>query len=307
MGESDRHIEYKDVRPRKAWLGMEGNALVSLLALNAIFTLLMLVLEVSFYVNEKNSAQFNQSVLHWMVVPDGLSLWIQRPWTILTYMFTDAGSNVFIRLIANMLWLWTFGFVFQQRAGNSKLIPLYLYAGLGGGLFFLFFNTVSGNWLIGAQVAVFGVSTAAVVMAPNHKIMIQVRNGFPLWSLYIIYVIFNSITITAYPISLGSALLGSGLFGAGFVWLLKRGIDAGSWMNVLYDKIVFAFSPPKKPSKSEMRNQIFYKTGNRPPFETFGNPNQKRIDEILDKINTEGFDKLTDAEKEILRKASENE
>ena len=37
------------------------------------------------------------------------------------------------------------------------------------------------------------------------------------------------------------------------------------------------------------------------------NVSQKRIDEILDKINQQGYRFLTDEEKEILKRASEDE
>ncbi|MEN9964039.1 MAG: hypothetical protein RL582_1134 [Bacteroidota bacterium] len=304
MGESDRYIDYKDNRPKKAWLGMEGNALVSLLALNAIFTLLMLVLKVSFYFNQQNTNAFNESVLQWMILPDGFDKAINRPWTLLTYMFTDSG-NALLALLANMFWLWSFGYVMQKDAGNDKVIPLYLYSGFGGAIFFLIFNTLNGNWLMGSQIAVFGVATAATVYSPQYRILTHLRNGFPLWSVYILFFVFNLITITAAPVSLGSALLGSGISGAVFSLLLKKGIDIGLWMNRLYDKIIHVFSPAQKPSREELRKTIFYKTGDRHPYQPSGNQNEKRIDELLDKINANGYDSLTEIEKEILRKAAE--
>lgn len=304
MGESDRHLDHKNNRPRKAWLGMEGNALVSLLALNAIFTLLMLVLKVSFYFNQQNTNAFNESVLQWMILPDGFDKVVQRPWTLLTYMFTDSG-NAFLALLANMFWLWSFGYVMQKDAGNDKVIPLYLYSGLGGAIFFLMFNSVDNNWLMGSQIAVFGVATAATVYSPQYRILTHLRSGFPLWSIYILFFVFNLITITAAPIPLGSALLGSGISGAVFSLLLKKGTDAGIWMNRMYNSIIHVFSPAQKPSRKEIRDQIFYKTGDRNPYQLSGNHNQKRIDELLDKINKNGYDSLTETEKEILRKASE--
>jgi membrane associated rhomboid family serine protease len=304
MGESDRYIDYKNDRSRKAWLGMEGNALVTLLALNAIFTLLMLVLKVSFFFNQQNTNAFNESVLQWMILPDGIEKVVNRPWTLLTYMFTDSG-NAILAILANMFWLWSFGYVMQKDAGNDKVIPLYLYSGFFGGLFFLLFNTIDGYWLMGSQIAVFGVATAATTYSPQYRILTHLRNGFPLWSVYIIFVVFNLITITAAPVSLGSALIGSGLAGVSFSLLLKKGTDAGRWMNVLYEKIIHVFSPARTPNKAELREKIFYKTGDRLPYEPSGNQNQKRIDQLLDKINENGYDSLTEKEKEILRKAGE--
>ncbi|MEO5942365.1 MAG: DUF6576 domain-containing protein, partial [Ferruginibacter sp.] len=55
------------------------------------------------------------------------------------------------------------------------------------------------------------------------------------------------------------------------------------------------------------REKFFYNTGNREPYSKTSNVTQQRVDEILDKINQKGYHFLTDEEKQILRKASEDE
>ena len=57
----------------------------------------------------------------------------------LTYMFSDTGYNL-IRIISNMLWLWAFGFILQEMTGNDKLIPIYIYGGVFGGIVFIAAN-----------------------------------------------------------------------------------------------------------------------------------------------------------------------
>jgi hypothetical protein len=64
-------------------------------------------------------------------------------------------------------------------------------------------------------------------------------------------------------------------------------------------------SPAKKESKESIKNKVFYNAGNRQPFSKTINVNQQKIDEILDKINQHGFDSLSEAEKSVLKKASE--
>jgi hypothetical protein len=43
------------------------------------------------------------------------------------------------------------------------------------------------------------------------------------------------------------------------------------------------------------------------PYKKIPNITQKRIDDILDKINQQGFRLLTDEEKEILKRAADKE
>ena len=57
-----------------------------------------------------------------------------RPWTLISFMFTD--SELF-RFISNMFWLWSFGYILQDLTGNRKLIPIYLYGGIGGAVIYV--------------------------------------------------------------------------------------------------------------------------------------------------------------------------
>ena len=49
---------------------------------------------------------------------------------------------------------------------------------------------------------------------------------------------------------------------------------------------------------------LFYKSPSA-PYKKTPNVTPERIDEILDKINQKGFDFLTEEEKDLLRRASE--
>ena len=52
---------------------------------------------------------------------------------------------------------------------------------------------------------------------------------------------------------------------------------------------------------------MFYNTGNRSPYSKQSIITQQRVDEILDKINNKGYQFLTDEEKQILKKAAEED
>jgi hypothetical protein len=88
-----------------------------------------------------------------------------------------------------------------------------------------------------------------------------------------------------------------------FVLLLKKGKDGSIWMNRFYFWITQVFTP-KANSLTSVKQKHFYNTGNREPI--YKLVNQQMIDAILDKINTNGYDSLTEEEKECLKKAAEN-
>jgi len=56
-----------------------------------------------------------------------------------------------------------------------------------------------------------------------------------------------------------------------------------------------------------LKQEVFYNTRGQKPFKKTSNLTQQRVDEILDKINLKGYDKLTDDEKDLLKRASEEE
>jgi hypothetical protein len=59
--------------------------------------------------------------------------------------------------------------------------------------------------------------------------------------------------------------------------------------------------------QNKVKEKIFYNTGGRQPFSKSSNVTQQRIDDILDKINQKGYQFLTDEEKAILKRASEED
>jgi hypothetical protein len=99
--------------------------------------------------------------------------------------------------------------------------------------------------------------------------------------------------------------IGGAVSGVLFVFLLKKNIDLSIWMNQFYTWIINLLTPQKKVSKDSIKNKVFYNTGNRKPFSKTMNVNEQKVDEILDKISLLGYDALSEEEKTVLKKASE--
>jgi membrane associated rhomboid family serine protease len=114
-------------------LGQDGNALVKLIVFNAVLFVILKFIYIIFISTSLNTEAYYKNIFAWFVLPADLGKLATRPWTILTYMFAD--EKVF-RFIANMFWLWSFGYIMQDLTGNRKLIPVYIYGGIAGALYF---------------------------------------------------------------------------------------------------------------------------------------------------------------------------
>ncbi len=308
MGEADRYIEYKDLRKKKLTLGNDSNAIMGLFILNTVFFLLLFTIQVIFSFYEESATSFNQSVLEWFTLPGSFYMFLERPWTIITFMFSE-GSNGLWRVFSNILWLWSFGSILQRLTANNKIIPIYIYGGWIGAFLFFIYNSISQNgasnvlFLGGANASILALATAATSLSPNHRLLTHIRNGIPLWIFFIVFLCIDFIGIHGNLYALGVAHLGGIIAGWTIVLLLKKGIDICTWMNLFYYKIFHLFSP-KNHKINSVKDKIFYTAGNRTPYEKKERVTQDRIDALLDKINLNGYESLTEEEKDFLKKAS---
>lgn len=312
MGESERYIDYK-MQKKRFTLGQPDNALVWLFALNVVFFLTLQVIKVSIDVQDHSSAAFFSQVAIWFQLPAGMGSLSNKPWTVLTYMFSDVEI---IRAVSNMLWLWVFGTILQNLTGNKKLIPVYLYGGFTGAIFFIATAylipsnkvIINAMGLLGANASVMAIAVAATMISPGYRFFNHIGGGIPIWILTVVYIAIDlgSLARAGAPAAFSAAHLGGAFAGFLFVSLLKNNIDGSEWMNRLYNWFINLFNPNKKDTKNNVKERVFYNTGSKSPYTKTANVTEQRIDEILDKINQKGYNHLTKEEKDILKRASED-
>ena len=311
MGEADRYQEYR--QPRKRFtLGDDNNALVALVTINIIFYILLQVIEAVYANMQGSKTAFANEVLPWFQLPASLSNLVTSPWTLLTYMFTHFS---FWAMLGNMLWLWTFGSIFQQLSGNKRLIPVYIYGGLAGAVVFILSanllpasRQLSNNfWLYGANASNMALAAAATMLAPDYRFFRNLGGGIPIWVLTVVFMLidFSGVMSNGAPICLAH-LAGAGA-GFLFVYFIRKGNDGSVWMNNFYYWMMNLFNPGKKFANKGVKEKVFYNTGDRKPYKKTSNVTQQRIDEILDKISQKGYHFLTDEEKNILKRAADED
>lgn len=297
-------------------LGQDNNALTWLLIINAVVFVAINFIKIVYYLSYETPMEalqnFNLQILSWFSLPANAETFFNRPWTILTYMFSHVGVW---QLIGTLLWLWAFGYILQDLSGNTKLIPVYLYGGLAAGVFFILsvnlipeFKAVvnSTEPLMGGESAVVAVAIAATTMAPKYKLFPMINGGIPLWVLTLLFVVIDYTSIANSSSVFVIAHVASGVTGFLFAHQLERGRDWGRWMVDFVNWLNDLFNPEKKYKEKQVTQQRYYKTI-RKPFEKTPRITQQKIDELLDKINQQGYTSLSEEERDLLKKASQED
>lgn len=238
---------------------------------------------------------------------------LHKPWTIVSYYLFH---NTFIHLASNMIVLYFVSRLFVTFFSQRQLLSVYILGGIFAGFVYLLFYTFlpefaqNGLSMVGASGCVMTILFAVTTLQPQMDVdlfgVFKVRlwyiaTAILMWDFYQLF--FKSLNDVA-----NIAHIGGALFGFIYVRMLQKGIDLGSGLNTILDKIVVIFSPKKvTPFKSIHRNpkpKDPVKTGSKVIVK---DKNQQQIDEILDKIGKSGYDSLTAAEKDFLFKAGKSE
>jgi membrane associated rhomboid family serine protease len=307
-------MSYREQPKRYGTAGIANSPLLMLIAISLIlFVSLAFIKTVWFSSNEKETALalFYRDVMSLFALPADKGSFAQRPWTILTHMFAD---DKFIRVFANMFWLWSFGFVLQDLAGSKKVIPVFVYGALGGAVIFLLSYNIFPSLqsysqyatLYGASCGIMAVAAATTILSPGYRLFPMIGGGIPLWVLTALYV---GSDVAAVGIrDTGTLLAHAGGAGVGvmFAMLLQNGTDMGKGMNDFFDWVTNLFNPDKPSKQTSIKDELFYKAETEPYKKTM-NLTQKRVDDVLDKINQQGYNSLTQEEKDLLKRAAEKE
>jgi membrane associated rhomboid family serine protease len=297
-------------------LGQDNNALTWLIIINAVIFVGINFTKIIYFLSYDTPMEalqnFHLQILDWFSLPANLDKLGSRPWTVLVYMFSH--DSVW-QLIGTLLWLWGFGYILQDLTGNTKLIPIYLYGGVAGALFFIAatnlipqYNEAAGTAspLLGGGAAVMSVAIATTTFAPKYRIFPMINGGIPLWALTLLFVAVDYATIATESASYALAHLGGAAMGFLFIKQMQSGSDWSLWMINFMNWLNDLFNPEKKYRKKPVSQEKHYKTA-RKPFEKTPRVTQQKLDEILDKINLEGYHALSQEEKDFLKKASQED
>jgi membrane associated rhomboid family serine protease len=295
-------------------LGQTGNALTMLIAVSLVMFVGLAFMEAIWYYRfPKEEAQLNYytNVMGWFVLPADPNKLLSKPWTIITHMFVH---DSFWRILANMLWLWTFGYILQDLSGNRKIIPVFIYGAIGGGIAFLlaysFLPALKTGLpvatVFGASAGVMAVAVVTTLLSPSYRLFPLIGGGLPLWILTALYVVSDLAIVSISDTAILINHLAGAITGFLFIFFMRKGYDWSEWMSNFFDWITNLFNPDKPKKGTNIKEELFYKA-TAAPYTKTPNVTQQRIDDILDKINQQGYSHLTEEEKELLKRAGKEE
>lgn len=249
---------------------------------------------------------FYSIILEWVGVPADPEYLLYRPWTLLSYMFTQFE---FLHLLFNMLWLYWFGSFFLNYFTERQLTGVYILGGLAGALLYIgaynlfpYFDQLTrlSSWAIGASASVMAIVFAVCTYLPQHKVYIFLIGPVKLIYLALFTALIDLLSIQSGNAGGHIAHLGGALFGYCFILGIRRNKDFSFGIIALSDKIRQLFSRKKK-----MRVKYKKKATdmNDREYNEYKKNQNDRINEILDKISKSGYDSLSREEKEILFKS----
>ena len=204
-------------------------------------------------------------------------------WQPLTYMFFHGGIW---HVLINMFVLWMFGSELERLWGKNHFLKFYFITGVGSGLVTMLVNVQSITPVVGASGAVYGVLLAYGLTYPNRTVYLY--GIIPIKSLWFVLGIgfiafmssFDNMSQVSHVTHLSGMLIG--------YFMLKKPIKLkGLWFQLRKKTLEYQI---QREEKELSKNFIV----------------EQDINQILDKINQEGFDSLTDEEQDRLYKGSQS-
>lgn len=232
---------------------------------------------------------YSNVLLNWLAFPVDLSLFITRPYTILTSLFVHSGLW---HLVFNMLMLYVSGKIFMQYLSEKQLYCTYLFGGVLGNLFFMlsyhlfpvFHNVISTASGIGASGAIMAILFTIAIYRPKEELQLWLVGRVRLWILAVVFVILDIIQIPIGNAGGHFAHIGGAIYGLLFALYL---IYKSKRHYTIFEKSKKKYAYAQRTFTDEEFNQQKHN-------------NEKRVDAILDKIAKNGYDALSKEEKDFL-------
>jgi len=279
----------------------QGDNLTRIIMINIAVFVLMLILEMVAFLATGSGSGMGNFVRQWFALSSDPVTFITRPYTLITYMFLHGG---FFHLLFNVLILFFSGRLFVEYLGDRRLLTVFLYGGIAGGmLFFVMYNIspafTAGVPLVGASAGVVAVLVAVATYSPNLPVRLFFVIEVKLWIVAALAVVSYIAGVNGANSGGHLAHLGGAALGYFFVAALRKGNDWSIGFYNFYDKLMGAFDSKPKLKKVYTAPKSSSTAYQAPAH---NKSDQQRVDEILDKISKSGYDKLTKEEKDFLFK-----
>jgi hypothetical protein len=118
---------------------------------------------------------------------------MQRPWTLLTYMFVHDYYNI-NHLLLNMFVLFFFGMELERRVGEVKFLEIYILSGIVAALGQMM---ISGGFQVGASGAIYGVMGCLAIIAPEIQVLLLFVIPLSIRAAVVLYALIDFLFVGA--------------------------------------------------------------------------------------------------------------
>lgn len=280
-------------------LFLSGNILAKLIYINVgLFVVIRLTIVILLLFNISG-----YSYLQYLQMPSSPELFLHRPWTLITYMFTHYD---FLHILFNMLWLYWFGGIFLKFFNEKQMGGLYLLGGIAGGLLYIisynvfpyFQHKAPFSFLMGASASVMAIVFAISFYRKELEIQLFLLGRIKLIYLAIFTLVIDMLAITSQNGGGHIAHIGGALLGIWFASRAQAGKDLTAPINRFIDWIVNLGKRKPKMRVTYRRNETDHEYNARKHQESVD------LDVILDKLKRSGYESLSAEEKKKLFDAS---
>lgn len=239
----------------------------------------------------------------WLCVPSSAINFLYVPWTLVTYMFVQYD---FWHVLFNVLWLYWFGTLLLTTLSGRHLLFLYLGGGIAGGLLFIIFQALfpqfahSGAYLCGASAAVLAIIVSVAIRTPDMELSLFLLGSVKVKWIALVCIILTFVGVGGGMTGSQAAHVGGLIFGISFSLALKRGIDLTTRFHI--PRIKPANPIPVFKEKRQVNKKINVESARTAMSGKLSDVG--RLDSLLDKIRTSGYDSLTSMEKKELNALS---
>jgi membrane associated rhomboid family serine protease len=219
-----------------------------------------------------------------------------RVWEFFTFQFLHGSVG---HVLFNSIGLFFFGPWMERHWGSGRFVAFYLLCGAAGAAFFTLLMGLGvlpagPHLLVGASAGIYGILVGVAVVAPN----LRVRLLIPPIELSMRQVAIAVLVIAVVMVSLPAAE--------------NRGGEAGhlggailGFFLIRYPRLL-DWARRRSPDVTVVRPKAFRQRSEAKlrPRTTVELQQASAVDRILDKISRDGFQSLTEEEREILLNAS---
>jgi len=240
--------------------------------------------KVIFKLSESGTNFFFTYIKNPLLLPLSLSDFSTQFWSLFTFGFIDTS---FWALFGNMIWLWIFGSLIEDQRGTNRVLPIFWFGFIFGGILLLIINQLiwqrTGLYMttLGGVAAV----AAAAITSHSKSVFYSIFNkGVP---IYFFGIAFLALTVFIHLEDTAALVL---LIGGALLGFLSQNV-----LSSFFDKCCILLRQSRAFFSS---NDNFVKK--KVPKKFVADSLNERIKEVLSKLNTLGKESLTQEEIQFL-------